>query len=234
MLVTTRSLPVPRFQPFASLLHGLFFCSPYLAAWLGDFREIERQHNMQANHALQRTRPSRLGCHRGVPQAGSLSLGRSGRKMKRTLGILIAALVIAFILFVYGSKARRVAANTIIEQVGEYRSPKGTCSLIVTRADGDALRFQVAGRTDHGPATQSPKTPFPRTSAWFMCWDSQDRLWTYVPNDGVRYWHFTAEACGSCLVGALGGTEGMPLPFYNRLPAEVKATLKAAEKNRSG
>jgi hypothetical protein len=29
------------------------------------------------NHALQRTRPSRRGCNRGVPCAGSLSLGRS-------------------------------------------------------------------------------------------------------------------------------------------------------------
>ena len=29
-----------------------------------------------ANHALQRTRPSRCGCNRGVPWAGSLSLGR--------------------------------------------------------------------------------------------------------------------------------------------------------------
>ena len=28
------------------------------------------------NHALQRTRPSRYGCNRGVPWAGSLSLGR--------------------------------------------------------------------------------------------------------------------------------------------------------------
>jgi hypothetical protein len=28
------------------------------------------------NHALQRTRPSRRGCNRGVPRAGSLSLGR--------------------------------------------------------------------------------------------------------------------------------------------------------------
>ena len=29
------------------------------------------------NHALQRTRPSRRGCNRGVPRAGTLSLGRS-------------------------------------------------------------------------------------------------------------------------------------------------------------
>jgi hypothetical protein len=28
------------------------------------------------NHALQRTRPSRHCCNRGLPQAGSLSLGR--------------------------------------------------------------------------------------------------------------------------------------------------------------
>jgi hypothetical protein len=31
---------------------------------------------MTANHALQRTRHERRGCHRGVPRAGSLSLGR--------------------------------------------------------------------------------------------------------------------------------------------------------------
>ena len=29
-----------------------------------------------ANHALQRTRPSHHCCNRGVPRAGSLSLGR--------------------------------------------------------------------------------------------------------------------------------------------------------------
>jgi hypothetical protein len=29
-----------------------------------------------ANHAVQRTRPSRSGCPHGVPWAGSLSLGR--------------------------------------------------------------------------------------------------------------------------------------------------------------
>ena len=30
------------------------------------------------NHALQRTRPSRSGCNRGVSWAGSLSLGSLG------------------------------------------------------------------------------------------------------------------------------------------------------------
>jgi len=34
---------------------------------------------MTPNHALQRTRRGRRGCNRGVPCAGSLSLGRSGR-----------------------------------------------------------------------------------------------------------------------------------------------------------
>ena len=32
---------------------------------------------MMPDHTLQRTRPSRSGCNRGVPWAGSLSLGRS-------------------------------------------------------------------------------------------------------------------------------------------------------------
>ena len=44
-------------------------------------RRSERKHDliyhrMTPNHALQRTRPSRSGCNRRVPWAGSLSLGR--------------------------------------------------------------------------------------------------------------------------------------------------------------
>jgi len=35
------------------------------------------------NHALQRTRRERRGCNRYVPCAGSLSLGRSARKMEQ-------------------------------------------------------------------------------------------------------------------------------------------------------
>ena len=31
---------------------------------------------LRSNHALQRTRRGRRGCNRGVPWAGSLSLGR--------------------------------------------------------------------------------------------------------------------------------------------------------------
>ena len=34
------------------------------------------ERNMKANHALQRTRHVAVVCRRGVPRAGSLSLGR--------------------------------------------------------------------------------------------------------------------------------------------------------------
>ena len=46
----------------------------------------------QANHALQQNRPLRSGCNRGVPRAGSLSLGRS-RDMKRLIHLLSLMLV---------------------------------------------------------------------------------------------------------------------------------------------
>src|SRR5213593_4583049 len=44
----------------------------------------------QFNQALQRTRPSRSGCHPRLPWAGSLSLGRSAffRAMKLVISIL--------------------------------------------------------------------------------------------------------------------------------------------------
>jgi hypothetical protein len=40
------------------------------------FPESESMTTLWPNHALQRTRPSRRGCNRSVPRAGSLSLGR--------------------------------------------------------------------------------------------------------------------------------------------------------------
>ena len=39
-------------------------------------RQMMERRDLTPNHALQRTRPSRRGCNRGVPWAGSLSLGR--------------------------------------------------------------------------------------------------------------------------------------------------------------
>ena len=41
------------------------------------------------NHALQRTRHERRGCNRGVPRAGSLSLGRSAKEAMATLDQLL-------------------------------------------------------------------------------------------------------------------------------------------------
>jgi hypothetical protein len=37
---------------------------------------LDQMRDRRPNHALQRTRPSRHCCNRGVPRAGSLSLGR--------------------------------------------------------------------------------------------------------------------------------------------------------------
>ena len=54
---------------YLTLLH-----SDYFPKWLL-FPKARIQHRAP-NHALQRTRPSRRGCNRGVPRAGSLSLGR--------------------------------------------------------------------------------------------------------------------------------------------------------------
>ena len=47
-----------------------------LQSVLSDFvGEVQMSHTTSPNHLLQRTRPSRRGCNRGVPWAGSLSLG---------------------------------------------------------------------------------------------------------------------------------------------------------------
>ena len=65
--------------------------------WLTHYQTM----GLTANHALRRTRPSRPGCNRGVPRAGSLSLGRSATPaclMKiAVLLILITAAAVALV-----------------------------------------------------------------------------------------------------------------------------------------
>ena len=54
------------------------------------------------NHSLQRTRRERRGCNRGVPWAGSLSLGRSA-KTPFGLPVYVAPLPAGSILFLVRS-----------------------------------------------------------------------------------------------------------------------------------
>jgi hypothetical protein len=49
-------------------------CTAYRREWEPFIHELDGLGVRK--HALQRTRPSRRGCNRSVPQAGSLSLGR--------------------------------------------------------------------------------------------------------------------------------------------------------------
>lgn len=120
---------------------------------------------------------------------------------------------------------KRIPANVVILEAGRYVSPNGKQIVDVSAQKDGTLKFFVSsgdGRSGGGPAA-----PFSAKSGWFMCWDSNDKLWTYVPEQDhkcCRNWYAGDAASGSCLVGEGGGWEGVPDSFFARLPETVKAT----------
>jgi hypothetical protein len=154
--------------------------------------------------------------------------------VKKLIGaILVIALVCVVYLAIQVAPPKRIPANVVIVEAGRYVSPNGKQIVEVSSQKDGTLKFFVSksdGRSGGGPAT-----PFAAQSGWFMCWDSSDRLWTYVPEQDhkcCRNWYAGDEASGSCLVGESGGWEGVPDSFFAQLPETVKATYTAYARAR--
>jgi len=62
-----------------------------------------------------------------------------------------------------------------------------------------------------------------------MCWDSEDRLWAYVPeqdNQSCTTWFSNENEFGLGHAGEVCGWEGIPHAFLARLPETVKAKYR--------
>jgi hypothetical protein len=156
--------------------------------------------------------------------------------MKRLIGVAFCVvLLILASLIIRGQIPKRVAADVLIEEAGQYRSPNGVCLVDVWEENEGELKFFVYQQKEPGPQVPAhaptsildapspqlradrigsgPAKPFRAESDWFMCWDSQDRLWTYVPEQDLSccsFWQENEDVSGSCLVGDAGGWEGIP------------------------
>lgn len=150
--------------------------------------------------------------------------------MKKLIGAALgAALLCIVILVIRCLEPKRVAANVLIEESGRYRSPTGKGLLNIWEEKEGELKFFVYHQKMEGRDGGGPAKPFQAESDWFMCWDSQDRLWSYVPeqdHQSCRCWYANEEASGTGGAGEHGGWEGIPPSFFARLPETVKETYR--------
>jgi hypothetical protein len=161
----------------------------------------------------------------------SIADGSGGPEMKKLIAVVLGMAMLCIAILVIRSAApKSVAANVLIEKAGRYRSPDGSFLVDMKEEDGGKLSFVFYRQDGEGQRGAGPTNPFRADSDWLMCWDSQGRLWTYVPEqDGkyCRYWYANEESTGSCGVGELGGWQGIPEAFFARLPDAVKKTYEA-------
>lgn len=120
----------------------------------------------------------------------------------------------------WASRDQRIAANALIMRPGTYRSPDGTRVVSILEAAEERLKYTVVGPKSQSVAVNDP---FQADSQWFMCWDAKGQLWSYVPELGVHRVYSEDGRVGLCEVGPAGGYDGMPRPFYVRLPKTVRA-----------
>ena len=148
--------------------------------------------------------------------------------MNQNLPLLIIA-VACVALLSSCSSPQRAPAGRFLDQPGVYRSPNGTHAARIYEPAKGWLNYRFV-RGDFGKYStgSGPVDPFPADSTWFMCFDDQDRLWTFRSNrvdclfpNGVMH------------PGEGGGWDGVPQSFFDRLPPDIKAkriTTPAAPK----
>jgi len=121
----------------------------------------------------------------------------------------------------------RGTANLIFNQPGRYASPSGLQSVEIWVGDDGLLHLRVQDK--NGSSAMSGFSP---DSDWMMCWDKNDQLWFYNPDEGPTYcraFYVGPNVRGSRTCGEGGGWEGIPEVFLNQLPEEARATYRLAQ-----
>ena len=154
--------------------------------------------------------------------------------MKNLIGTLLVVALVSIVFFaIRGTTANPeslpilVEENVLITEPGRYSSPHGGQLVDIRRENDGSLKFFVSRTKGDGTTGGGPVAPFQSKSDWFMCWDSTDKLWTYIPEQDHQYcrnWYANDNGSGCCLVGEFGGWQGIPESFFERLPESVNAT----------
>lgn len=145
------------------------------------------------------------------------------------LGIGLLGVIVCVALGVMpGVVSKRSAENVVFSDVGRYESPQGTQVVTVSREEGGTVQMAVTNSYGGGGSMKAIHA----NSAWFMCFDADDRLWVYLPDQNPRYchcWYADKKGSGVRTAGELGGWQGIPEAFLARLPEPAKATYTMSQ-----
>lgn len=157
----------------------------------------------------------------------------------KKLAVAILVVVTGGVLtqFILNSLPKTVPANVLITQAGRYRSPNGQHEVNIWREKDGRLKyffslakpnFSIAKPNDLG---SGPTKSFAKDSNWFMCWNSQGELWTYVAEHDLTHCnclYVRGNVVGNRRAGELGGWEGIPDTFKAKLPVDIQEMCAAA------
>lgn len=127
-----------------------------------------------------------------------------------------------------GTNVHRVAVNQIFSQAGIYPSPVAPRQVEIQIGPDGKLKHTA--KNEHGSV--SDHTGFPIDSEWMMCWDSVGQLWFFNPAMSPKYctvYYVTPTGSGARTCGELGGWNGIPQEFLDKLPAEALNTYATAQ-----
>lgn len=147
--------------------------------------------------------------------------------VKKSIFVLFG---IGLLCIVYLAIARAVPArsveNIVLSQTGRYVSPQGSQVVDVSWNEDGKLKIDMKNLLCGNGAMMT----FQPNPSWFMCFDATDRLWVYLPDDPkcCQCWYANEKGSGILRPGELGGWQGIPDAFLNRLPAAAKATYTMA------
>lgn len=152
--------------------------------------------------------------------------------MRKSLYIVLALGVVGALAYaLWDLMPRRIPANVVFQDPGHYVSPQGLQTLEFDQEEDGTWNISVTHESQSSSGmvfgTGSSMT-FSGAGERLLCWDSQDRLWTYIaavdPNY-CRCWYVAAngKGTGTRRPGEAGGWDGIPQAFLARLPKHVRS-----------
>jgi len=142
---------------------------------------------------------------------------------------MLALLLICggFAYYILARPIPPIPAGKIIDRLGTYVSPNGTCiAEISTNSSGQlVIEYNEYNMQEETGAFYVR----PKPGIWFATIDGNDRLWLYIEGGGSLGQDVLCRATRNrtknevASVGSGGGWEGIPDSFFERLPeTEIK------------
>jgi hypothetical protein len=160
------------------------------------------------------------------------------------------ALILILLAWIVSRIPRRLQPGEVVDEFGVYRSPSGDRKIAISKSpDGlTHVSFQHWNLAyPFRPSSEEPFTSFESRRDWFLCFDEFDRCWLFRGRWDAQwgkswrsptgaFWPHIQEVFvsgfffdrsrplyGTMIVSSTGQWEGVPQPFFDRIPAKHDA-----------